>query len=137
MDFKSPVLVAPPNKSLVKHLTSIAFFPIAKSLNAFLVAERLQPHVSGNQVDLRTLHLKPQNGKRTKAPQSFHETRRAARGGWQVANLLKCNLHSCGWISHVGVLYKGIWPPVELHDIQAALWQVWTHTHTRTSIQRD
>lgn len=61
------------------------------------------------------------------ARQSFHESRK-----WRVANLLKCHRHFCGWISHVGVLYKGIWPPAELHDIQSTLWQVHTHTRTQT-----
>lgn len=55
-----------------------------------------------------------------------------------MANRLKCNLHSCGWISDVGVLYKGIWLPAELHDIQLAPWRVSTHSHVLTNalIQR-
>ncbi len=55
--------------------------------------------------------------------------REGGREGWPVANHLQCNLHSCGWISDVGVLYKGIWLPAELHDIQLAPWRVSTHTH--------
>ena len=55
--------------------------------------------------------------------------REVGRAGWPVANRLQCNLHSCGWISDVGVLYKGIWLPAELHDIQLAPWRVSTHTH--------
>lgn len=62
-----------------------------------------------------------------------------------MANRLQCNLHSCGWISDVGVLYKGIWLPAELHDIQLAPWRVSTHTltcvhtdaHTCTDTARD
>lgn len=49
-----------------------------------------------------------------------------------MANLLKRNLHSHGWISNVGVLYKGIWLPAELHDIQSALWQVYSHRYRGT-----
>lgn len=51
---------------------------------------------------------------------------------WPVANCLQCNLHSCGWISDVGVLYKGIWLPAELHDIQLAPRRVSEHTLTCT-----
>lgn len=49
-----------------------------------------------------------------------------------MANRLQCNLHSCGWISDVGVLYKGIWLPAEQHDIQLAPCRFSTHTLTCT-----
>lgn len=54
-----------------------------------------------------------------------------------MANRLKCNLHSCGWISDVGVLYKGIWLPAELHDIQLAPWRGSRHTHMYSHICAD
>lgn len=53
---------------------------------------------------------------------------RGGRAGWLLANRLQCNLHSYGWISNVGVLYKGIWLPAELHDMQLAPWRVATNT---------
>lgn len=53
---------------------------------------------------------------------------RGGRAGWLLANRLQCNLHSYGWISNVGVLYKGIWLPAELHDMQLAHWRVATNT---------
>lgn len=55
---------------------------------------------------------------------------RGGRAGWLLANRLQCNLHSYGWISNVGVLYKGIWLPAELHDMQLAPWRVATNTIT-------
>lgn len=70
---------------------------------------------------------------------------RGGSAGWLLANRLQCNLHSYGWISNVGVLYKGIWLPAELHDMQLAPWRVATNTiacnHTDmdvcTDTQRD
>lgn len=62
------------------------------------------------------------------------ERRLCEEGGgarWPLANRLKCNLHSCGWISDVGVLYKGIWLPAERHDMQPASWPVYARTHAR------
>lgn len=85
---------------------------------------------------MRTIHPKLSNEKADEA--SLTERRLCEEGGrawWPLANRLKCNLHSCGWISDVGVLYKGIWLPVEQHDIQSASWLGYarmcadTHTH--------
>lgn len=82
------------------------------------------PSAPRHPVDTWTIHLKLPNEK----PNEASLTERG-RAGWPVANRLKCNLHSCGWISDVGVLYKGIWLPAELHDIQLAPWRGSRHTH--------
>lgn len=93
---------------------------------------------------MRTIHPKLSNEKADEA--SLTERRLCEEGGrarWPLANRLKCNLHSCGWISDVGVLYKGIWLPVEQHDIQSASWLGYacmcadTHTHTQAGRERN
>lgn len=60
------------------------------------------------------------------------------RAWWLSANRLQCNLHSCGWISNVGVLYKGIWPPAcRLGDIQLAPLRVTAQTQTESHLCTD
>ena len=76
-----------------------------------------------------TIHLKLPNKKQDEASLTERFLWAGGSAGWPVANRLQCNLHSCGWISDVGVLYKDIWLPAEQHDIQLAPCRVSTHTH--------
>lgn len=87
------------------------------------------PSAPRHPVDMWTIYLKLPNEKLNEASLTERGFCERGRTGWPVANRLKCNLHSCGWISDVGVLYKGIWLPAELHDIQSLPWRGSGHTH--------
>lgn len=95
----------------------------------FILLSVFPPSAPRQPVNMRTIHPKLSNEKADEA--SLTERRLCEEGGrarWPLANRLKCNLHSCGWISDVGVLRKGIWLPEERHDIQSASWPVYART---------